>query len=525
MFSMSRRIARRGRHTPRPRAPGHIPGANSRLFDDNDLPIIDDQHEATIGELLRRFKFDHVDAAPDRTNFEVFWPAQVLERIMSPNRIIQDLKQEMGLFRGIQADPHFKRDLKSLANTVLGTHPNSQGVQYLKVMALLCYMGHGKEITDWVDSRVSDSCFPFKLGDAGGLCDRWDQKLDFVNHWSRFQCESFVGKQWALFVPYFQLDDDEKALHWELYESTMLPWRKTTQDDRHLSWETSDRSEGGMLLFKFNLKPNGFALKKIKTKPPRDVVDPKLKRLYEFEVAILKEFGTRFQQHLIFLLTSFTLKHDLCFLFPHADCDLQAYWVDEGRKMLHREPEYMRWLSRQLCGLTSAVRKLHGGKISTEVFNDGKTRYCRHGDIRPENVLWFKRDHDKYGVFVLSDMGVSTFNRTYSRSRQPKTYVAQIPGYHPPESVISGGRVDRTFDIWSLGCVYLEMIAWALGGRDYLYKFKDARLKELDTPIQSDVFYKVVREVNDDGKIVDMAMVKSEVRKVSTNMQSKTHSS
>ncbi|KAK7952726.1 uncharacterized protein PG986_008454 [Apiospora aurea] len=315
-------------------------------------------------------------------------------------------------------------------------------------------------------------------------------------------------------------------MHYSFPEPIILPWRKLTGKD-HLSWEASNRAEGGyavvqgvmmakssynfdLVLKNLRFRLNGFALKKIKSSPPQDDLEViqaveiklELERLYYHEVAILKQFSDSSQHHLIFLLSSFTLKQDLCFLFPHADCDLSAYW-----ERIQKEPlpdlEYKKWISRQLSGLTSAVRTLHAGLVTTE----GVRRYCRHGDIKLENILWFRSDTDKYGILVLSDIGVSTFNRTISRSKQPGKYVAQIPVYHPPESVLAGGNVDRTFDIWSLGCVYLEMMTWALGGREHLRGFRNQRIQEPSTQIQSDVFYKIQIR-NNSGKQVYMAMVK-----------------
>ncbi|KAK8139411.1 kinase-like domain-containing protein [Apiospora sp. TS-2023a] len=276
----------------------------------------------------------------------------------------------------------------------------------------------------------------------------------------------------------------------------MLPWRKVAPADR-LSWNSTKRDEGGYafvtgvmmdrssynfdpVLSDFMFVPNGFALKKIKSSTPQDELQGigpaemklKLQKLYEYEVGILKRFGDSSQKHLIFLLVSFTLKQDLCFLFPHADCDLATYWFD----------------------------------VQQEPF--------------PE-IDYIKSNEDKYGILVLSDMGVSTFNRTVSRSKQPGRYVAQIPGYHPPESVIAGGEVDRKFDIWSLGCVYLEMVVWGLGGRFLLHQFKEERtILEQFTPVQTDVFYKIWIDIYDSTRQV--AMVKDEVTKWMWMMHSHT---
>ncbi|KAK8041733.1 FAD binding domain protein [Apiospora rasikravindrae] len=420
-------------------------GADIPLFDEHDLPILDSNNEATIGQLLHKFKFHHIDATADGSNVEEFWPDKVLERILSRDRIIRDLKRKRGVFAGMQ-------------------------------------------------------------------------------HWRGSECETLVRKQWSISVPYFRLDRRGKAVHREFHGSTMLPWRRVEPKDR-LTWNADNRDEGGYAIVQgvmmarssynfdpvlkhLKLYPNGFALKKIKTSP-KDVLDPKLIKLYAMEVGMLKQFSDPSQPHLIFLLSSFTWKNDLCFLFPHADCELSAYWEFVQKEPLP-ELEYRKWISRQLCGITNAVRTLHAGSVATEIYNDGKKRYCRHGDIRPENILWFRSDVDRYGILVLSDMGVSTFNRTVSRSKQPKSYVAQIPGYHPPEAVMAGGEVDRTFDIWSLGCIYLEMMAWALGGCRYVLEFKDARINEPATHVKSDVFYKI-GIIDSRGDQVCMANLKDSV--------------
>ncbi|KAK6843886.1 kinase-like domain-containing protein [Apiospora arundinis] len=157
----------------------------------------------------------------------------------------------------------------------------------------------------------------------------------------------------------------------------------------------------------------------------------------------------------------------------------------------------MEWTFQQMCGLVTAVDKLHTGDISLD---NGVKRYCRHGDIRPANILWFESDTDSNGILVLADMGVAAFNRTYSRSKQPGRYVAQISGYHPPEMVMADGVVNPTFDIWSLGCVFLDMIAWALGGNTWLHAFNEARVDEPSILVRSDVFYRIVKDEGEGDK-------------------------
>ncbi|KAK8081319.1 protein kinase [Apiospora saccharicola] len=430
-----------------------VTGAGSRLFDEHDLPILDDRNKAPIGELLRKFRFDHVDAAPDNSNVEEFWPDKVLQRILSRDRI---------------------RSTGPLADAVLGQSPNSQGDKYIKVMALLCLLGHESEIKDWVKSKISDSSFPFMLKDRK-LCDRNGLPLNFVQHWSEPERESWVRKQWSVCVPKFRLDRNGKAIHHKFHRGTMLPWRRLTQED-HLSWEASDRAEGDYaivqgvmipksshefdsVLRKLRLKPNGFALKAIKPTPLRDVVDPALKALYETEVAHHSHWNTIFAS---------------CFPTQIAICRPTGP-PDNGNRYV-----------------TSSIQ---------------------NGSLGNYLVLPM-RDADKYGILVLSGMGSSTFHGEGSMSKQPSRLVSQVGGYYgPPELGLPHGEVDTSFDIWSLGCVYLEMITWALGGHKYLFDFKEARLAEKDTDLdlQTSFFYKVFRDVDFEVREDEPAIVKKGV--------------
>ena len=46
------------------------------------------------------------------------------------------------------------------------------------------------------------------------------------------------------------------------------------------------------------------------------------------------------------------------------------------------------------------------------------------------------------------------------------------PGYRPPECDVDGGYINRLFDIWMMGCLFLEMITHLLGGRDLFLTIK-----------------------------------------------------
>jgi serine/threonine protein kinase len=117
---------------------------------------------------------------------------------------------------------------------------------------------------------------------------------------------------------------------------------------------------------------------------------------------------------------------------PVADCDLKVF--------LHRKPFpkddflYLRDFYGCLC---SAVLYLHNNK-------------CRHKDLKPGNILV------KNNTVLITDFGTARDWSDRSRSTTIGKSGAYTPGYAAPEVVMCEPR-NTSSDIWSLGCVYLDM--------------------------------------------------------------------
>lgn len=199
-------------------------------------------------------------------------------------------------------------------------------------------------------------------------------------------------------------------------------------------------------------------------------------------------------------------------IFPLADCNLRQFWQD---RFPHPEgtstATYSRWVAHQLYGLALALCKLHNlheREVHTLKDREAENErsddpfYGIHGDIKPANLLWYQewvglegqhtlqnevegsevqgQGHTKskrplvedfetpqelgkpLGVLQLADFGISRLHHTNSRSdvnmrRGTKTYA-------PPEVEWGFPGCSRSFDIWSLGCVFLEFICWLVQG-------------------------------------------------------------
>jgi len=119
-----------------------------------------------------------------------------------------------------------------------------------------------------------------------------------------------------------------------------------------------------------------------------------------------------------------------------------------------------------------------------------------HADIKPHNILVFgNNDPSSYDLtFKLSDLRVSSVKssigsnrlvagiQTYSGLTHTLTtnirYLSSIGAPEYSLANIDRGRA-RSCDIWSLGCVFMELTAWLIGGSDGLKGFRDRRSKEL----------------------------------------------
>ncbi len=124
------------------------------------------------------------------------------------------------------------------------------------------------------------------------------------------------------------------------------------------------------------------------------------------------------------------MKNDsLHFIFPKADIDLHDYIYQEGKRQFKILKKYMMDILR-------GVEYMHDCQLI-------------HRDIKPSNVLLFG------DTAKLCDFGFS----------KPFTYQGeQTPGimtvlYRAPEVLLSDPYYDYKVDVWSVGCVFFEMIA------------------------------------------------------------------
>lgn len=138
---------------------------------------------------------------------------------------------------------------------------------------------------------------------------------------------------------------------------------------------------------------------------------------------------------------------------PVADCNLAVYFS------LAASSQDKLSLLRSFFGcLANALSYLHESKI-------------RHRDIKPENILI------KGSAVFLTDFGLSFDWGHLSRSTTTADS-AKTPVYAAPEVAHFERRKNSSSDMWSLGCVFLEMMTVINGGtvsamRDFFKRQND----------------------------------------------------
>jgi serine/threonine protein kinase len=211
-------------------------------------------------------------------------------------------------------------------------------------------------------------------------------------------------------------------------------------------------------------------------------------------------------------------------MFHWADSNLKELWknhpeVDTGSGNC-------RWLIKQCVGIATSLRRIHRvadsfhGEEQSNSLNvpsshnqGGDKSWGRHGDIKPENILWFKQRN----LLVISDFGLSRFHTKHSKSADPYDSLFGISAtYRAPECDLRL-NINQKYDIWALGCVFLEFISWFVLDNT-IDDFVTARVHDDERGnIQEDKFFTII---NDEAKVKDSVLMVSHPFPFSLNIGS-----
>lgn len=255
-----------------------------------------------------------------------------------------------------------------------------------------------------------------------------------------------------------------------------------------------------------------FAIKKLHS---RD------KALFLREVDVLKKFSNERHQHLISLLATYEQSQSFYLVFPWAEASLDGYWRFKNPSR-NLDNDIVRWVAKQCYGIAQGVSAIH--KYDSFGLNPSQCdRYGYHGDIKPENILWFPDRNEgptgssafQGGTLKLTDFGLAAISTKRTMSKIRGTIMVSRCYCAPEIDLPDGGGHGRQYDMWTLGCLYIKFVTWLIGGWRLLSEFTHARsaVDQAWCSFKTDTFFTIKESLDSPDREME-AIVKPQVTKV-----------
>jgi serine/threonine protein kinase len=265
----------------------------------------------------------------------------------------------------------------------------------------------------------------------------------------------------------------------EVFKATIHPWHHLFSQD----------------------KTQAFALKIFKARSNQS----EEKRMAKFQqerkmLRMLKAYRHSHNDHVVTHHAAWTQNGSFYILFPLATCNLKQFMellpqlsllpnCDTPVEMPYNpdtrtpilDKKFAFWFLNQLMGLAEGIQKVHqlakvrvqesdgSGLTIPSTSQSAATGF--HHDIKPDNILVFIDANEKnsYGTLKIGDFGsgravILSPSEFYTKnSTETPLFTKENTGaitYASPDIWLTG-KMSRASDIWSLGCVFLEMLCWA----------------------------------------------------------------
>ncbi|KAH4203776.1 hypothetical protein HBH42_005620 [Parastagonospora nodorum] len=474
--------------------------------DDKDEEEQEEQEEG-LGHMLRTSGHRHAD-----TRVKHFWTDDILARTMTKPCIVGELQSYQRENPALFAT----KSIDTVAEDILKYRR--------KIFAVLALIDKGACIEEVIAEGLVDKDLPLHTDESSSLCPLFRyganstaRKVNCFSRigWKTLHSETFLTSQYAMSPQFLGFDSDGcTPKHEEFSAREILP-----------IIEEQERQQGGygvIQKIKLARASHGFhnRLRLIKTDD-----EFALKRLLKNDAVEFRreaKAGGRFNgfvcDHLVTLLMTWTLNGQYYLLFPLARYDLEEYWSHYRSPQV--SPGMARWMLKQIVGITAAVEYIHdpSGSQPADILGvpDGR-EYGRHGDIKPDNLLWCDSPTDRRGIVVVADLGLATLNSVVSRT-QSNTKARCAPRYKAPEFNIKGFKIRRSCDVWALGCVLIEWVCWALEGNDARLQFLNDLFQTFPSGSQTDLYFEMERKQN---KLVHVTVNQAVAKKAARLHRSK----
>lgn len=138
-------------------------------------------------------------------------------------------------------------------------------------------------------------------------------------------------------------------------------------------------------------------------------------------------------------------------LSPLATCNLKQYWKHTKPQLV--DTGFVLWELKQLQGLADGLRY---------IYNLGGS----HFDLKGENILAFDEVGCNWPTLKIADFGSAKIQPRRSDPRDnsapTNSYSQGTSAYEAPDYIILG-HISRPCDVWTLGCIFMDMLVWTFG--------------------------------------------------------------
>ncbi|CAH0051047.1 unnamed protein product [Clonostachys solani] len=335
---------------------------------------------------------------------------------------------------------------------------------FQRIMAILVLIDRPAKVRLFLEHQISDDKLPF---------DRKDVNYhECFNGWSHLTISRFLERQAAVIPYYFK----------QVEKKNRKPMRLTDHILPFLSFNKYRHNGGTSEIYRVNIhaeqhnfqSPHDsgqFIIKQLHGNSRRDI--------FKREFAVLRRFSNNAHPHIVSLLVAYECNDSYNFIFPEAKSTLAEFWRSPTPFPDPERGEVLLWMIQQCQGLAAGLCQLHRHETesgqsllnpdsglaqkNSKMHGRMKLLYGWHGDIKPENILWFPGSSTNMGTLKIADFGIAQFSINLRSSRKPLGFSTT---YSAPEfSPNPLNLTNALCDVWALGCVYLEALAWAIGGR------------------------------------------------------------
>jgi serine/threonine protein kinase len=186
---------------------------------------------------------------------------------------------------------------------------------------------------------------------------------------------------------------------------------------------------------------------------------------------MLKALSVKPHEHILSYLVTWAQSDDFYVLLPCAERNLRVFMQTEPRPDL--TAEFVLWFLQELRGIADGVRSIHhlnsqamqglSGQPNPQGLTVPQQRRLSgfHHDLKPDNILLFAGEGSLHGVMKIADFGTGKISAIQSgvisffveRNQGTETYEAP--------DVYMYKKASRPQDMWSMGCIILELMYWA----------------------------------------------------------------